>query len=311
MGAPFLRGSSSFSPESWLTRVRENLRQLFASTGLSPSSSNGGPIHLLKFDSSGKAGHAQTASFLTHAAIIAAITLLAMQTRTSSPLARSASDAAQSHLLFSAPFEIAAPRPSLGRAAGGGENNSASATHGFLAPHSSVQLAPPRLPDSATHLLPVPATILDEHAPANVAPVGEHGLPWMPKDTGSAGPGKDGGFGTGKRGGVGDSEGLDAGEGASDAPYAHGISMPICDVCPYPIYTDEARQVKMQGTVTLRVLVSADGRASDIRVVRGVGYGLEERAVETVRGWKFTPAHDAARRPVAVWVTIEAVFRLF
>jgi hypothetical protein len=45
--------------------------------------------------------------------------------------------------------------------------------------------------------------------------------------------------------------------------------------------------------------------------VLGVGYGLEERAVETGRGWKFTPAHDAARRPVAVWVTIEAVFRLF
>jgi periplasmic protein TonB len=67
----------------------------------------------------------------------------------------------------------------------------------------------------------------------------------------------------------------------------------------------------MRGTVTLSVLVSADGRASDIRVVRGVGYGLEERAVETVRGWKFTPAHDAARRPVAVWLTIEAVFRLF
>ena len=42
-----------------------------------------------------------------------------------------------------------------------------------------------------------------------------------------------------------------------------------------------------------------------------VGYGLEERAVETVRGWKFTPARDAARRPIAVWVTIEAVFRLF
>ena len=69
--------------------------------------------------------------------------------------------------------------------------------------------------------------------------------------------------------------------------------MPVCNVCPYPIYTDEARHVKMQGTVTLRVLVGADGRASEIRVVRGVGYGLEERAVETVRGWKFTPARDA------------------
>jgi TonB family protein len=67
----------------------------------------------------------------------------------------------------------------------------------------------------------------------------------------------------------------------------------------------------MQGTVTLRVLVGADGRAEQIRVARGVGYGLDERAVETVRGWKFAPARDAARRAVPVWITIETVFRLF
>ena len=110
---------------------------------------------------------------------------------------------------------------------------------------------------------------------------------------------------------MGNAEGQDGGEGDSNGPYASGISMPVCNVCPYPLYTDEAGHVKMQGTVTLRVLVGIDGRASEIRVARGVGYGLEERAVETVRGWKFTPAHDAAHRPVAVWVTIEAVFRLF
>jgi protein TonB len=67
----------------------------------------------------------------------------------------------------------------------------------------------------------------------------------------------------------------------------------------------------MQGTVTLRVLVGADGGASDIRVVRGVGFGLEERAIQTVRGWKFKPARDANQHAIAAWVTIEAVFRLF
>ena len=87
--------------------------------------------------------------------------------------------------------------------------------------------------------------------------------------------------------------------------------MPTCVICPYPIYTDEARHVKVQGTVTLRVLVGTDGRAAQIRVVSGVGYGLEERAEQTVRGWKFKPAIDAARRPVPAWVTIEAVYRLF
>ena len=109
---------------------------------------------------------------------------------------------------------------------------------------------------------------------------------------------------------MGDRDGQDAGEGGS-GPYANGVSSPTCGYCPDPMYTDEARQVKMQGTVTLRVLVGTDGKASEIRVVRGVGYGLDERATQTVRSWKFKPARDVNQRPVAAWVTIEAVFRLF
>jgi protein TonB len=311
MGAPFLRGNPSSPSDPWLTRIRENFRQLLTPAGLSPSSPNGAPIHLLKLDPSGKAGRAQTASLLTHAAIIAAILVLAVQTHTSRPLAKQMTDLARNRLQFSPNIDSVSLHPSVGRAAGGGENRSIPATRGFLAPHSSVQLAAPRLPDNASHLLPVPVTILDGQAPPIAPAITELGLPWMPSDTGSAGPGKDGGFGTGKKGGMGDGEGPEAGEGNGDGPYARGVSMPVCNICPYPIYTDEARNVKMQGTVTLRVLVGTDGRATEIRVMRGVGYGLEERAVQTVRGWKFTPAHDAARRPIAVWVTIEAVFRLF
>ena len=77
------------------------------------------------------------------------------------------------------------------------------------------------------------------------------------------------------------------------------------------MYTEEARQVKMQGTVTMRVLVGADGRASDIGIVRGVGFGLDERAMQTVRTWKFSAARDPSHRLIAAWITIEAVFRLF
>jgi TonB family protein len=67
----------------------------------------------------------------------------------------------------------------------------------------------------------------------------------------------------------------------------------------------------MQGTVTMEVLVGADGRAVRIQLVKGVGMGLDERAVEAVKTWKFVPARDAAHRAVAEWVTIEAMFRLF
>jgi periplasmic protein TonB len=87
--------------------------------------------------------------------------------------------------------------------------------------------------------------------------------------------------------------------------------MARCAYCPDPQYTDEAREVKVQGSVTLLVLVDAEGRASQIRVVRGIGMGLDERAMQAIRGWKFVPARDAAHRPVSAWVTVEAVFRLF
>jgi TonB family protein len=100
------------------------------------------------------------------------------------------------------------------------------------------------------------------------------------------------------------------GVGISSSVYRPGITSPTCVYCPDPQYTDEARQAKMQGRVTLRVLVSAEGRAAQIQILQGIGLGLDDRAVQTVRSWKFVPAHDAARRAVPAWVTIEVVFRL-
>jgi TonB family protein len=308
LGAPFLRHRPN--SDSWFTRVRENFRQAFASTRMTHSSSNGAPIHLFELDPRGKAGRAQLLSLLTHSGIIGALALLAFQTHVVQ-LDRNDVDVIPGHLLFSPPSDIANDHASPGHNGGGGEQNPIPATHGFLAPRSSIQLAPPRLPDNVTHVLAVPVATFDESAPPIVAAIPQLGLPWIANDTNSAGPGKDGGIGSGVKGGMGDNSGGDAGEGESGVPYSRGMTMPICVTCPLPLYTDEARKVKMQGTVTLRVLVGADGRAAQIHVARGVGYGLDERAIETVRGWKFTPARDAARRLVPMWITIEAVFRLF
>jgi protein TonB len=309
LGAPFLRHRPN--SDSWFTRVRENFRQAFASPRLTHSSSNGAPIHLLQLDPAGKGGRAQTASLLTHAAIIAVLALLAIQTHTTTVTKTGGIDVIPGHLSFSPPSAFSTDHASLGHNGGGGERNPMPATHGFLAARSSLQLAPPRLPDNVARVLSVPVATLDENAPPIVAAVPQLGLPWMANDTNSAGPGKDGGIGTGDKGGMGDRSGGDAGEGESGTPYSRGMVMPVCVTCPLPLYTDEARRIKMQGTVTLRVLVGADGRAEQIRVARGVGYGLDERAVETVRGWKFAPARDVARRAVPVWITIETVFRLF
>ena len=307
------RGFSFFtaSSESWLGRVSKNFLQLLTPTKLSPTSANGAPIHLLKLDQSRRTERAQTLSLITHVGIIAGLVAIASYPP---PLKRQTpyTGISVEHLSYSAPRNQFASNPSLGRKSGGGENAAIAATHGFFPPLSSIQLAPPRLPDKAHHLLPVTATILDAQAPAIVSPQDNPGLPWMTTITASAGPGSNGGIGRGKDGGMGDRKSPGAGDGESNGSvYSNGVSLPTCIICPYPAYIDEARHVKMQGTVTLRVLVGTDGKAADIRVVRGIGYGLEERAEQTVRGWKFNPARDANRRAVAAWVTVEAVFRLF
>ena len=105
--------------------------------------------------------------------------------------------------------------------------------------------------------------------------------------------------------------GRKGGSGDDASPYANVASQAACLYCPEPPYTEEARKAKLQGTVLLQVLVGADGVAKRIRVQKGLGMGMDENAVEKVKGWRFTPARDAARRPIAVWITIETHFFLF
>jgi protein TonB len=309
MRAPLLR--DVHQADSWLTRVRDNLGQLLIPAALAPHSANGAPLHLLKFDRTARSGRAQMLSLLAHIGILAAILAIAAQIKHQRPtLTWPDGSTPIERLLYSPPpSQSVVSKPSLGKRGGGGENDRVLATHGFFAPNSAIPLAPPRLPDN--HTLPVPAAVPDMQAPVMVIAVNELGIPSMPKDTNSAGSGKEHGIGSGRNGGMGDRDGQGAGFGDEGGIYANGASLPACSYCPLPVYTDEARQVKVQGTVTLRVLVGADGRASQIRVVRGLGYGLEERAVQTVGGWKFNPALDASHRPAAAWITIEAVFRLF
>ena len=314
MSDPLWRSAASLqtSQDSWLDRVRENVQQLCTPARSFPSSANGAPIHLLKFGRSAQRGRAQSLSLLTHAATFAAFVLLAAhppgrrQDHISSRPPMIPSIAAPSDLLTI----IRGKLPSEGRGAGG-DQNQIPATRGNLVPVSSTQLVKPSLPPKRETELPVPPTILDPKAPPILKTTEHIGLPWMKEFTDSPGPGKGHTIGNSDGDTMGNSANGFGGRGELSLPYQPGTTMPSCAYCPDPQYTDEAREAKLQGKVTLQVLVGADGRAAQIRIVQGIGLGLDERAVQSVRGWKFVPAHDAARRPVPSWMTIEAVFRLF
>ena len=76
-----------------------------------------------------------------------------------------------------------------------------------------------------------------------------------------------------------------------------------------PEYSEKARKAKFEGTVLLGVEVWEDGMAHNIRILRGVGLGLDESAVEAVRQWKFSPGEKDGK-PVRVAAQIQVSFRL-
>ena len=298
--------------ESWLSRVRENLAQLLLVSHFKPSSANGAPIHLLKFDKSMRPARAQGASLVTHAAICAALVLLMARGPGSAQPPSDKGTTTQGLIHLSLPvLRSQTSEHAMDGGGRGGDRNPIPATRGNLPPLSSLVLVRPMLPQAEQANLPEPPTIFDAKAAPVLTPTDNIGLPWMGKETDSAGPGKAHGIGSREGDTTGDGDLGPAGFGSGSNPYTAGVIAPGCAYCPYPTYTDEARRGKVQGSVTLEVLVGKDGRAHAIRIVKGIGFGLDERAVETVQGWKFTPARDGANRLVAAWVTVEAIFRLF
>ena len=79
---------------------------------------------------------------------------------------------------------------------------------------------------------------------------------------------------------------------------------------PPPEYSEEARKKKIHGTIVLSLVVTTDGTARDIKVEKGIGYGLDEKAVETVSRWKFSPALKDGE-PVEKQIHVEVDFHLF
>ncbi len=200
---------------------------------------------------------------------------------------------------------------------GGGEHNPLPARHGGLPQFDWSQLTQLGIPRNPRAKLMVNQTLLGPPE-ISVPLVSVIGDPLSREATDSQGPGSDGGFGKGKRGGIGDGDGGGGGEGKKWGigggeplpPGRNGVGYPECVFCPTPSFSEEARKSKMQGSVTLRIVVGTDGRVSNIRVARGVGMGLDERAIEAVRGWRFKPALGPDRKPVPTEVLIEVTFRL-
>lgn len=132
----------------------------------------------------------------------------------------------------------------------------------------------------------------------------------------SNGTGVSSGIGTGSGGGIGSGSGRGLGPGSGAGTgggvfrVGGGVSAPRPLYAPDPEYSEEARKAKYQGVVVLSLIVGPDGRTRDIRVSRNLGMGLDAKAIEAVRSWRFEPAKKDGQ-PVAVAINVEVNFNLY
>jgi len=315
MREPALRLDANSSDQpAFCKRIHENLLSVWRlpSAALTArQAANGAPIHLLEQRREKTSFRAQAGSTCLHVVIFAVAIYAAIHPIDKAGVNSLRSSVPLPRLQYPRATQTTnAETPSLSKAGSGGDHNPLPPTTGELARLSRTALAPPRLPDDKLHVLPVPATVFDANAPELTPPLKDLGLPWMADRNHSEGIGK-AGIGRGPGVTMGDTRDDGSGLGNSLLPYARVATQVTCKVCPDPAYSDEARKAKLQGLVTMRVLVGADGRVRDLQVTRGIGLGLDENAVRAVRGWQFVPAKDAEGRAAATWITIETVFRLF
>ncbi len=133
----------------------------------------------------------------------------------------------------------------------------------------------------------------------------------------SNGQGSGGGMGSGSGGGLGSGEGNGYGPGrggnTGGGLYRVGgsVSAPVALNQVEAEFSDEARRAKYQGVCLISLIVDAQGNPQNPRVVRALGMGLDEKALEAVRKYKFKPAMKDGKTPVPVPITVEVNFRLY
>jgi TonB family protein len=189
---------------------------------------------------------------------------------------------------------------------GGGDASKLKASAGTPPKAAKQQFTPPTvLPQQKSKLMIEPTVVADLKVPPNA----QLGDPLSKLMTPSNGTGVGGGIGTGSGGGVGSGHG-GPGVGPGIFHVGEGVSAPRAIYTPEPEFSEEARKAKYQGVVVLNIIVGTDGRVHNPRVVRALGMGLDEKAIEGVKTWKFDPSKKDGRA-VAVEMNIEVAFNLY
>jgi len=214
-------------------------------------------------------------------------------------------------------YTLPPSKDEAGGGGGGGDRDKLQASKGNLPKLSDKQFVPPTaiIRNDNPKLAMEQTVVVPPQIPLPTG--GQIGDP-MSKILGplSNGTGYGSGIGSGSGGGIGSGRGPGVGPGYGGGigggvyRVGGGVSAPRVIYQPDPEYSEEARKAKYQGTVVLWCVVGPDGRVKDIRVSRSLGMGLDEKAIQAVKTWKFDPARKDGV-PVAVQINVEVNFRLY
>ncbi len=206
-----------------------------------------------------------------------------------------------------------------GGGGGGGDRSPIEANKGKLPQRTPDPITPPQPQTFDRPKLPEPAAInvqKELQLPDNNMPmIGVHNSSNV--QLASPGTGSGAGMGTGSGGGLGSGQGNGYGPGyggnTGGGVYqvGGGISKPVLIHEEEAEFSDEARRAKYQGVCLISLIVDAQGNPQGIHVIRTLGMGLDEKAIEAVRKYKFKPALKDGKTPVPVIITVEVDFHLY
>ncbi len=222
-----------------------------------------------------------------------------------------------------APDDVPILKPSktlAGGGGGGGDRDKFQAPKGKLPKLAMEQITPPAVIVRNDHpkLPVVPTVVVPPQIKMAMNNLPNLGVPMskLPSGPPSNGTGSGGGIGSGSGGGVGVGEGPGVGAGHGGGTgggvfhVGGGVSAPSVLYDPSPEYSEEARKAKYSGTSIVSLIVGPDGLPRNITVSRSVGLGLDEKAIEAVKQWRFKPAVKDGK-PVAVEISVEVSFNLY
>lgn len=295
----------------WFLEIFQNIKDLISPPKLPPLELTSKPVPIEEIKIyAGNESRAGVASLLIHVGAVALLLFVA-SLKPVQDLVKQQVTALEVDLR---PYLSQQKKQASSGGGGGGARQPLDASKGKLPKPAPRQFTPPRVDPIPDPKLPmIPTVIAPDDVPNIQAnnygdPISRLGIP-------SNGIGFGGGIGSGSGGGVGPGKGAGVGPGSGGGfgggayRIGGGVSAPSVLSKVEPEYSEEARKAKWQGTVILALVVDDQGRPQNLKVLRSLGLGLDQKAIEAVEKWRFKPGMKDGK-PVPVMATIEVNFRL-